>query len=104
MDSPGDLRYAQPRHRRAADHDDGRNARILRVFYDEVRIPVSNVVGEMGAGWSVAMSTLGFERGTGFLREQLELARYIEDRLRSASMVRLLPSRDGPGAGAACTR
>ncbi|HZE49721.1 MAG TPA: acyl-CoA dehydrogenase family protein [Jatrophihabitantaceae bacterium] len=56
---------------------------FCEVFYDEVRIPVSNVVGELGAGWSVAMSTLGFERGTGFLREQLELARYIEDRLRS---------------------
>jgi alkylation response protein AidB-like acyl-CoA dehydrogenase len=51
------------------------------VFYDEVRIPLANVVGGLGAGWSVAMSTLGFERGTGFLREQLELARYIEERL-----------------------
>jgi alkylation response protein AidB-like acyl-CoA dehydrogenase len=51
------------------------------VFYDEVRIPLANVVGGLGHGWSVAMSTLGFERGTGFLREQLELARYIEERL-----------------------
>jgi alkylation response protein AidB-like acyl-CoA dehydrogenase len=51
------------------------------VFYDEVRIPLANVVGGLGNGWSVAMSTLGFERGTGFLREQLELARYIEERL-----------------------
>jgi alkylation response protein AidB-like acyl-CoA dehydrogenase len=51
------------------------------VFYGEVRIPLSNVVGGIGNGWSVAMSTLGFERGTGFLREQLELARYIEQRL-----------------------
>ena len=54
------------------------------VFYDEVRIPVRNVVGGLGNGWSVAMSTLGFERGTGFLREQLELARYVEDRLAEA--------------------
>jgi alkylation response protein AidB-like acyl-CoA dehydrogenase len=51
------------------------------VFYDEVRIPLANVVGGLGNGWRVAMSTLGFERGTGFLREQLELARYIEERL-----------------------
>ncbi|WP_375482529.1 acyl-CoA dehydrogenase family protein [uncultured Jatrophihabitans sp.] len=54
------------------------------VFYDEVRIPLRNVVGGLGNGWSVAMSTLGFERGTGFLREQLELARYVEDRLAEA--------------------
>jgi alkylation response protein AidB-like acyl-CoA dehydrogenase len=51
------------------------------VFYDEVRIPLDNVVGGLGNGWSVAMSTLGFERGTGFLREQLELAHYVERRL-----------------------
>jgi alkylation response protein AidB-like acyl-CoA dehydrogenase len=51
------------------------------VFYDEVRIPLTNVVGGVGNGWTVAMSTLGFERGTGFLREQLELARYVEQRL-----------------------
>jgi alkylation response protein AidB-like acyl-CoA dehydrogenase len=51
------------------------------VFYDEVRIPLANVVGGLGNGWSVAMSTLGFERGTGFLREQLELAHYVERRL-----------------------
>jgi alkylation response protein AidB-like acyl-CoA dehydrogenase len=51
------------------------------VFYDEVRIPLANVVGGLGNGWSVAMATLGFERGTGFLREQLELARYIEQRI-----------------------
>ena len=56
---------------------------FCEVFYDEVRIPIANAVGGIGAGWSVAMSTLGFERGTGFLREQLELARYIEDRLRA---------------------
>jgi alkylation response protein AidB-like acyl-CoA dehydrogenase len=51
------------------------------VFYDEVCIPLRNVVGGIGNGWSIAMATLGFERGTGFLREQLELARYIEERL-----------------------
>ncbi|MGX7732075.1 acyl-CoA dehydrogenase family protein [Rhodococcus sp. 2H158] len=33
------------------------------VFLDEVRIPDSLRLGEVGAGWKVALTTLGFERG-----------------------------------------
>lgn len=52
---------------------------FCEVFYDEVRIPLSNVVGELDQGWGVAMSTLSFERGTGFMKDQLELARKVDD-------------------------
>lgn len=34
------------------------------VFYTNVEVPVENVLGEVGAGWSVAMTTLGHERAT----------------------------------------
>jgi alkylation response protein AidB-like acyl-CoA dehydrogenase len=51
---------------------------INTVFYDSVRIPLSNVVGVMGGGWATAMSTLTFERGTSFLRDQLALAGKVE--------------------------
>jgi alkylation response protein AidB-like acyl-CoA dehydrogenase len=47
---------------------------FCEVFYDDVRIPLTNVVGGLNNGWSVAMSTLGFERGTGFMGEQVRLA------------------------------
>ncbi|OBI15744.1 hypothetical protein A5712_27895 [Mycobacterium sp. E2327] len=43
-----------------------------QVFFDEVRIPLSNVVDTVNNGWSVALSTLAAERGPGFLDERLE--------------------------------
>lgn len=51
---------------------------FCEVFYDDVRIPLSNVVGSLNEGWSVAMSTLGFERGTGFMGEQVRLATDVD--------------------------
>jgi alkylation response protein AidB-like acyl-CoA dehydrogenase len=48
------------------------------VFYDEVRIPVANIVGAMHDGWSVAMSTLAFERGTAFTANLVKLADTVE--------------------------
>jgi alkylation response protein AidB-like acyl-CoA dehydrogenase len=36
---------------------------FAEVFFDDARVPVSNTLGKEGQGWSVAMSTAGFERG-----------------------------------------
>lgn len=48
------------------------------VFYDQVRIPLSNVVGEIGQGWKVAMSTLAFERGTTSLGHSMHLSAVVD--------------------------
>ena len=40
---------------------DGR-AGFAEVFFTDVRVPVSHVIGDLNRGWDVAMTTLGFER------------------------------------------
>jgi alkylation response protein AidB-like acyl-CoA dehydrogenase len=64
-------------------------AAFCEVFYDEVRVPITNVVGEVNEGWQVAMTTLSFERGTGFMAEQAALAEMV-DRLIEIARIRKL--------------
>jgi len=76
MRSPGvDVRPLQTME---GEHD------FAEVFYDEVRIPLTNVVGAINDGWSVAMSTLSFERGTAFTASQTKLAETVEQLIELA--------------------
>jgi alkylation response protein AidB-like acyl-CoA dehydrogenase len=60
------------------------DAHFAEVFYDDVRIPIANVVGAIDEGWSVAMSTLSFERGTAFTASQVELNETVEQLIELA--------------------
>ena len=42
--------------------DIGGNEEFCEVFFDRVRVPRANLVGEINQGWTVAKSLLGFER------------------------------------------
>jgi alkylation response protein AidB-like acyl-CoA dehydrogenase len=64
---------------------------FCEVFYDDVRIPLANVVGEINDGWRVAMSTLSFERGTAFTAGQVQIAGVLDRLIETAH------ERPGPG-------
>jgi alkylation response protein AidB-like acyl-CoA dehydrogenase len=49
------------------------DSEFCEVFYDNVRVPLSKVVGGINNGWRTAMSTLSFERGTAFIADQVDL-------------------------------
>jgi alkylation response protein AidB-like acyl-CoA dehydrogenase len=68
-------------------------AHVNDIFYDDVRIPLANVVGEVGQGWSVAMSTFAFERGIGFIGDLIELTEYIEELIGIARRTRIMNRR-----------
>jgi alkylation response protein AidB-like acyl-CoA dehydrogenase len=44
------------------------------VFFTDARTSADMIVGPLHGGWGVAMATLGFERGTAFLAQQLRFA------------------------------
>lgn len=45
-----------------------------QVFFDDVRVPAENLIGEEGAGWSIAKYLLSFERGGSFAGGSLRAA------------------------------
>jgi alkylation response protein AidB-like acyl-CoA dehydrogenase len=72
---------------------------FAEVFFDEARFPVADVVGAIDDGWSVALATLSFERGTAFIAEQMRLAHVILDLVRLAGNMPSASERRALDAG-----
>ena len=69
MDSPG----VEVRPMRTIDGQ----SHFCEVFLDEVRIPVTNRVGDENDGWRVTNVTLRFERGTAFAQHIITLRQQL---------------------------
>jgi alkylation response protein AidB-like acyl-CoA dehydrogenase len=64
------------------------------VFLEDVRIPVTNRVGEENDGWRVTNVTLRFERGTAFASDMISLQQFVAELIAVAKQV----TRDGARA------
>jgi alkylation response protein AidB-like acyl-CoA dehydrogenase len=61
---------------------------FCEMFLDEVRIPVTNLVGEENDGWRVTNVTLRFERGTAFAQHIITMRTQVRNLVALASMPR----------------
>jgi hypothetical protein len=55
------------------------SAELNEVFFTSVRAPKDNVIGGVNNGWKVAMTTLGFERGTSSTTGHRRFKKEFED-------------------------
>src|SRR3546814_4174830 len=60
------------------------------VFFDNVRVPLDNIVGSMNDGWRINRTTLVGEHPTNFLRSQAEQAEKV------ARVARPIAQREAP--------
>jgi len=58
------------------------SSEFAEVFFENVRVPAENIIGQEGQGWELAQTTLGFERGGNVLarvtRHQANMRRLVE--------------------------
>ena len=54
------------------------------VFFDEVRVPIANVLGGLNQGWRVSMNAMGYERGIFVLERSIRLRRRLAELARRA--------------------
>jgi alkylation response protein AidB-like acyl-CoA dehydrogenase len=69
-----------------------------QVFFEDVRVPKRNIVGQKNQGWQVALTTLMFERSTGHDRG---LARQVHE---LAELARRLPRNGATASDASSVR
>ncbi len=89
MDAPGITCRPLP-ELTAPDHAD-----FNEVFFDEVRVPRDNLVGELNRGWAMAMGSLGHERAMLWVMQATAIERNLANLLALADDVLPDGSRRG---------
>lgn len=55
------------------------DTRFSEVFFQDVRVPICNVVGQENAGWTVARTALGYERSTASTARDMGYRRILDE-------------------------
>jgi alkylation response protein AidB-like acyl-CoA dehydrogenase len=76
------------------------DAGFAEVFLTDVRVPAENLVGDLNDGWRIAMTTLGFERGTGLGAH----VRFSKDLQELVGLVKAVGLADDPAMRDEVTR
>jgi alkylation response protein AidB-like acyl-CoA dehydrogenase len=81
-------------------------AEFGEVFFDDVAVPVENVLGVLNGGWALAMHTLAHERGPYAMTRQVTLSVMLDRLVEVARSIRRGPARalDLPEVQAALVR
>lgn len=64
------------------------HAEFNETFFDNVRVPRQNVVGEINDGWRIAMTTLTYERGISTLATQVRMKQQLDAMIAYACTTR----------------
>jgi alkylation response protein AidB-like acyl-CoA dehydrogenase len=54
------------------------NSEFNETFFDNVRVPKQNLVGDLNEGWRIAMTTLTYERGISSLATQVRIKQHLD--------------------------
>jgi alkylation response protein AidB-like acyl-CoA dehydrogenase len=65
------------------------SSEFSEVFFTNVRVPADNLVGELNAGWHIAQTTLGYERGGNTLSRVSRLLEQYNRLLEVAGTLRI---------------
>ncbi|MGQ4807477.1 putative acyl-CoA dehydrogenase FadE17 [Candidatus Entotheonellaceae bacterium PAL068K] len=65
------------------------HAEFNETFFDNVRVPRDNVIGEINDGWRIAMTTLTYERGISSLATQVRIKQQLDAMIDYARTTRI---------------
>jgi alkylation response protein AidB-like acyl-CoA dehydrogenase len=63
-------------------------AEFNEVFFENVRVPKTHVVGKLNDGWHIAMTTLTYERGSASFGTQVQIRQALDDIIAVAKKLR----------------